>query len=103
MLPFSGATSGFNDNVTGFLVLLPIALVYSYIVVVSDDPGRPVVGADGAGDPGGPSRVDGPATLTRRPRAQPGASDRHMSSAHCQSPGSSNTILIAAPEPTTAE
>ena len=34
MLPFTGATSGFNDNVTGFLVLLPIALVYSYIVVV---------------------------------------------------------------------
>ena len=37
------------------------------------------------------------------PRDQPGASDRHMSSAHCQSSGSSNTILIAAPEPTTAE
>jgi hypothetical protein len=34
LLPFSGATSGFDDNVTGFLVLLPIALVYSYVVVV---------------------------------------------------------------------
>jgi hypothetical protein len=33
MLPFSGATSGFGDNVAGFLVLLPIALVYSYVVV----------------------------------------------------------------------
>jgi hypothetical protein len=34
LLPFSGATSGFDDNVTGFLVILPIALVYSYVVVV---------------------------------------------------------------------
>jgi ascorbate-specific PTS system EIIC-type component UlaA len=34
MLPFSNATSGFDDNVTGFLVLLPIALVYSYVVVI---------------------------------------------------------------------
>ena len=34
MLPFSNATSGFDDNVTGFLILLPIALVYSYIVAV---------------------------------------------------------------------
>jgi hypothetical protein len=34
MLPFSNATSGFDDNVTGFLVLLPLALVYSYVVVV---------------------------------------------------------------------
>jgi hypothetical protein len=34
MLPFSGSTSGFGDNVTSFLFLLPIALVYSYIVVV---------------------------------------------------------------------
>lgn len=34
LLPFSGATSGFDDNVTGFLFILPIALVYSYVVVV---------------------------------------------------------------------
>ena len=34
MLPFSGSTSGFGDNVTGVLFILPIALVYSYIVVV---------------------------------------------------------------------
>jgi hypothetical protein len=34
LLPFSGATSGFDDNVTGFLFILPIALVYSYIAVV---------------------------------------------------------------------
>jgi ascorbate-specific PTS system EIIC-type component UlaA len=34
MLPFSGSTSGFDDNVTGFLFLLPIALVYSYVVAV---------------------------------------------------------------------
>ena len=34
LLPFSGATSGFDDNVLGFLVILPIALVYSYVVVV---------------------------------------------------------------------
>jgi ascorbate-specific PTS system EIIC-type component UlaA len=34
MLPFTSSTSGFNDNVTGFLILLPIALVYSYVVVV---------------------------------------------------------------------
>ena len=34
---------------------------------------------------------------------QPGARDRHMSSAHCQSAGSSNSIRIAAPDPLTAE
>lgn len=34
MLPLSGSTSGFEDSVTGFLFLLPIALVYSYVVVV---------------------------------------------------------------------
>jgi len=34
LLPFTGATSGFDDNVTGFLFLLPIALVYSYVVAV---------------------------------------------------------------------
>ena len=34
MLPFSNATSGFDDTATGFLLLLPIALVYSYVVVV---------------------------------------------------------------------
>ena len=34
ILPFSGATSGFGDNVSGFLLLLPLALVYSYVVVV---------------------------------------------------------------------
>ena len=34
MLPFSGATSGFGDKLTGLLFILPIALVYSYIVVV---------------------------------------------------------------------
>ena len=33
LLPFSGATSGFDDNVMGLLVILPIALVYSYVVV----------------------------------------------------------------------
>ena len=34
LLPFSGATSGFGDNVLGLFVILPIALVYSYVVVV---------------------------------------------------------------------
>ncbi len=34
MLPGSGATSGFGDNAAGFLFLLPIGLVYSYVVVV---------------------------------------------------------------------
>jgi ascorbate-specific PTS system EIIC-type component UlaA len=34
LLPFSGATSGFSDNATGFLLILPLALAYSYMVVV---------------------------------------------------------------------
>ena len=34
MLPFSGSTSGFGDNVGGLLFVLPIAVVYSYVVVV---------------------------------------------------------------------
>lgn len=34
MLPFSNSTSGFGDNLAGFLFLLPIAMVYSYVAVV---------------------------------------------------------------------
>ena len=34
LLPFSGATSGFGDNVTGLLVILPIAVVYSYVAAI---------------------------------------------------------------------
>ena len=41
--------------------------------------------------------------LSAARRAQPGASDRHRSRAHCQSFGSSNSMRIAAPEPLTAE
>ena len=56
---------------------------------------------------GGPDR--GPARLQRLiagrspTKPQPGASDFHISSAHCQSAGSSNSMRIAAPEPITAE
>ena len=34
MLPTSSSTSGFDDNVMGFLVLAPLVLMYSYVIAV---------------------------------------------------------------------
>ena len=48
------------------------------------------------------SSASSTADAVRAP-GQPGASDRQVSMAHCQSAGSSNSIRIAAPDPTTAE
>jgi hypothetical protein len=34
LLPFHNSTSGFDDAIVGLMVFLPIALIYSYVVVV---------------------------------------------------------------------